>query len=68
MLTFPELLKEAEHLATEEKAGLAAHLLALLPHSEIDSSDEEVARREAEMDSGAVEPISYSEFRRQVGR
>ena len=37
MLTFPELLKETEHLAPEEKAGLAAHLLALLPHSEVDS-------------------------------
>jgi hypothetical protein len=30
--------------------------------------DEEVGRREAEMDSGSVTPISHAEFLAQVGR
>lgn len=69
MLTLPELLKEAALLADEEKAGLAAHLLASLPVSESEQQgDEEVAKREEEMDSGEVTPISHAEFLRQVGR
>ena len=68
MLTFPEILKEVDQLAAEERAGLAAHLLATLPNVSENADDEEVERREAEMDSGTVKPISHSEFLRQVGR
>jgi hypothetical protein len=32
------------------------------------ASDEEVEQRDAEMDSGAITPISHREFLDQVGR
>jgi hypothetical protein len=32
------------------------------------ADDDEVSRREEEMDSGAVSPISHEEFLAQVGR
>jgi putative addiction module component (TIGR02574 family) len=65
-----ELLKKALALPAEARAALAGSLLE--SHDEtVDASAEEewsqeIARRIAELDSGKVKPIPWSEARRQV--
>ncbi len=63
-----EIEKEALTLSEQERGHLAAVLLATLPPPETDVSDEEVWQREAEMESGRVQPISHEEFVRVVER
>jgi len=63
-----EIEQEALALSDQERATLAAKLLHTLPPPGTDVSDEEVDRRELEMDSGEVAPISHEEFVRQVQR
>lgn len=55
-------------LSFEEKEGLLAYLIQALPSPSIWTDDAEVLRREEDMDSGAVQPISHEEFLKQVGR
>jgi hypothetical protein len=55
-------------LSFEEKENLLAFLIHELPAPLSGADDEEVLRREEEMDSGAVEAISHEEFLNQVGR
>ena len=57
-----EIQKAADKLSAEERAGLATHLLASLPGGPVGADDEEADRRDEEMDSGAVKPISHSQF------
>lgn len=68
MLTLMELKKEITALGEEERSGLASFILSSLPKAPLGPDDEEVAKREDEMDSGAVTPISYAEFKQAVGR
>lgn len=63
-----EIQREADLLSEEERAGLAAHLLATMSLAPLGADDEEVDRRDIEMDSGEIQPISHEEFIRQVGR
>ena len=65
-----ELFKQALELSVEERADLAAQILESL-----DSSDDpsvqaawqaEIERRMADIDSGAVKPISLDEFQRRL--
>jgi putative addiction module component (TIGR02574 family) len=65
-----ELLKKALALPAEARAALAGSLLESLDDT-VDASaeaewSEEIARRIAELDSGKVKPIPWSEARRQV--
>ena len=46
----------------EEEEGLLAFLIQELPMSVLGSGDEEVLRREEEMDSGAIAAIFHEEF------
>ena len=66
MATLVEVQKEANQLSVEDRAGLIAHLIHSLPNPPLGADDEEVLRREAEMDSGQVQPISHEEFIAQV--
>lgn len=61
-----EIEREALALSDRERASLAATLLDTLPPSGTDISDEEVERRERELDSGEVTPMLREEFVRRV--
>ena len=63
-----EIEQEALALSETERASLAAKLLDTLPPPGTDVSDEEVERRDREMDSGEVTPILHEEFVRRVQR
>jgi putative addiction module component (TIGR02574 family) len=67
-MKFAEIEQEALALSEAERASLAAKLLDTLPPPGTDISDEEVDRRDAEMDSGQVTPILREEFVRRVQR
>jgi putative addiction module component (TIGR02574 family) len=65
-----DLLKKALSLPVSERADLAGSLIESLDET-LDESvaaawDEEVARRMAEVDSGAVKPVSLDEARRRL--
>ena len=69
MLSLIEIQKEADKLSSEDRAGLAAHLLASFPPPALDADDDDEAdRRDFDMDSGKVTLISYDQFRQEVGR
>lgn len=61
-----EIEREALTLSETDRARLAARLLDTLPPPEVIISDEEVDRRERELDSGTVQPISHEELVRRV--
>ena len=61
-----EIEQEALALSEQERASLAAKLLKTLPPPRTDVSDEEVERREQELESGQVAEISHEEFVRRV--
>ena len=61
-----EVEQEALALPEGERASLAAKLLETLPPPGTDVSDEEVERRERELESGEVPAILHEEFVRRV--
>jgi putative addiction module component (TIGR02574 family) len=61
-----EIQQEALALTDDERATLAATLLDTLPPPRAHVSDEEVERRERELESGKVASISQDEFVRRV--
>ena len=63
-----EIEQEALALSDTERASLAAKLLDTLPPPGTDVSNEEVERRERELDSGEVAPVLREEFVRRVER
>lgn len=63
-----EIEQEALALNDTERASLAAKLLDTLPPPGTDVSDEEVERRDHELESGKVQPILREEFERRVKR
>lgn len=63
-----EIQREALALSEQDRASLAARILETLPPPLVDISDEEVDRREAELDSGEVKPISHEELVRRVAQ
>ena len=62
------LQKQADGLSQEDREGLLAYLIHGLPGAPSGPDDDEVFRRDAEMDSGAVKPMTHDEFLRSVGR
>jgi hypothetical protein len=68
MAQLADIQKQAEELSEEDRKGLVAYLLHGFTDAPLGPDDDEVARRDAEMDSGAVSPISHTEFLNQVGR
>jgi hypothetical protein len=65
-MSFIEIEQEAKALSRKQRATLVAALLDTLPAPGTEVSDEEVARRERELKSGAVAAISHGEFTRRV--
>jgi len=63
-----EIQEQAKELSEEDRKGLVAYLLHGMSGLPSGPDDEEVRRRETEMDSGSVTPISHVEFLAQVGR
>jgi len=66
------VLKDALRLPPEARGALAGHLLESLD-SNIDQDveeawDAEITRREQELDSGRVKPMSWAEARREILR
>jgi hypothetical protein len=68
MKTLTEVLPDVDQLSEEEQAGLVAHLLANLRGTPLGPDDNELARREAEIDAGTAEFITFDELRKAVGR
>lgn len=62
------LQKQADELSQEDRESLLAYLIHGLPGAPEGPDDDEVLRRDAELESGAVKAISHEEFLRQVGR
>jgi hypothetical protein len=67
-MSVEELRREAERLPEGERGQLIAELLSTLNDQDYDVSDEEVARRVAETESGEVEDISLEELKAELGR
>jgi len=61
-----EIEQEALALSDRQRASLAAKLLHTLPAPGPVLTDDEVARREQELDSGQVAAIPHDEFVRRV--
>jgi putative addiction module component (TIGR02574 family) len=65
-----DLLKKALALLVSERADLAGSLIESLDDTQDESVqaawDEEVARRMADIDSGAVKPVLLEEARRRL--
>ena len=61
-----EIEREAMGLSESERAELVLALLNTLPAPGADIADEEVFRRDAELESGSVEPMMHEEFIRRV--
>ena len=61
-----DIEQEALGLTERERADLVLSLMDTLTASETEASDEEVARRDAELETGAVEPMLHEEFVRRV--
>jgi len=68
MATLFEIQQEADLLPEAERAELASHLLSSITKTFWGADNQEVDRREREMDSDQVSVISHKEFIRQVGR
>ena len=68
MVTLIEIQRHADQLSEEDRLGLAAHLLASDRGAPLGPDDTEIDRRDQEMDSGAVIPLTHSEFLRQVSQ
>ena len=65
-MNLAEIEQKALALTERERASLAAKLLDTLPAMESEVSDEEVDRRERQLESGQVATISHEEFVRRV--
>lgn len=61
-----EIEREALALAESERAELVLSLIRTLAAPGADITDEEVFRRDAEMEAGTVEPMLHEEFVRRV--
>ena len=68
MKTLLEVIRDADQLSDEEQAGLATHLLSQMKGVPLGPDDDEVARREAEIDAGTAKLISHDELREVIGR
>lgn len=68
MIHLADVQRQVQELSEEDRKGLVAYLLCGMSDLPSGPDDVRVEKREAEMDSGAVVPISHEEFLAQVGR
>jgi hypothetical protein len=65
-MTLKDIEQEALGLSERERAELILSLMSTLVAPGADIEDEEVFRRDAELESGRVEPLLHEEFVRRV--
>jgi hypothetical protein len=63
-----ELQREAAALSQNERVTLVCSLLETLPAPDFNISDEEVLRRDKDLETGVVEAMSHEEFIAAVQR
>jgi len=68
MTKYQIIEKEAVVLSPSERASLISTLLNSFKKTDYTVSDEEVIRRDAEMDAGIDSGISHKEFVKSMGR
>lgn len=68
MVQLVDIKKQAKELSEEDREGLVAFLLHGFTGVPSGPDDEEVGRRDLDMDSGAIKPMNHAEFLAQVGR
>jgi hypothetical protein len=68
MVQLADIQKQAKELSEEDRACLVAFLLHGFSGAPSGPDDDEVDKRDADMDSGSVAPISHNDFLAQVGR
>ena len=61
-----DIEQEALGLSESDRAELVLSLMRSLPAPVAEVTDEEVLRRDAEMEAGSVEPMLHQEFVRRV--
>ena len=61
-----EIEQEALALSEPERAALVLSLMDTLSAPGMEMTDEEVLRRDAELESGAVTPMTHEEFVQRV--
>ncbi|HYG36881.1 MAG TPA: addiction module antitoxin RelB [Clostridia bacterium] len=61
-----DIEQEALRLSERERAELVLSLMRTLASPGSDITDEEVVRRDAELEAGDVEPMLHEEFVRRV--
>jgi hypothetical protein len=61
-----DIEQEALGLSESERAELVLSLMRTLAVPGADITDEEVCRRDAELETGSVEPMLHEEFVRRV--
>ena len=61
-----EIEQEALGLSEHERAELVLSLMRTLGGPEDDITDEEVSRRDVELEAGRVEPVLHEDFVRRV--
>jgi hypothetical protein len=61
-----EIEQEALGLTAKERAELVLSLMRTLVAPGSDITDEEVSRRDVELETGSVEPLLHDEFVRRV--
>ena len=61
-----EIEQEALGLSESERAELVLSLMRTLAAPGVEVADEEVQRRDAELEAGRVEPMLHEEFVRRV--
>lgn len=62
MATLVEVQRAADELNSEDRAGLVAHLLASFPSVPLGPDDDEIDRRENELDSGEIAALDHAGF------
>jgi hypothetical protein len=65
-MSFKEIEQEAIALPEKQRASLVSTLLETLSPLDLDVTDEEVVQRDAELESGTVQPITHEELVRRV--
>ena len=68
MVQLADVQRQVKELSEEDRKGLMAYLLHGFTDMPLGPDDDEVGKRDTEMDSGAVSPINHDEFLRQIAR
>ena len=67
MAELASLCKQADELSQKERESLLAYLIEGLPSPPLGPDDDEVLRRDAELESGEVQAIGHEEFLAKAG-